>query len=602
MISRRAFLRTGSVLAAGAAAPQSFFGLATPESPLTEFGYWDVSMAPGLQENQRAETYDILMGISDDALLKPFREMAGKSAPGLDLGGWYSYRSSFNYKTDDAGFAPGHAFGQWISALSRSYAITRSPEIRQRVRGLNQLYAEAISAKYFELSRFPAYSYDKIVIGLIDSHELVDDSEAFSILDRTTALAMAHLPAKAVPRESVWQPGRDVSYTWDESYTLPENLFLAYKRGAGSQYRELAGKYLMDDGYFDPLSRGVNVLEGKHAYSYVNALSSAMQAYLTMGSEKHLLAARNGFDMLAAQSYVTGGWGPDELLRGPESEALFASLSKSHNSFEAPCGSYAHFKLSRYLLRVTRDSRYGDSMERVMYNTVLGAKPLQADGHAFYYADYNSQGSRVYSKHRWPCCSGTLPQVAADYRINTYFRNGRDVYVNLYLPSTLRWKSEGKDFSLVQEGNYPLDDSVRLTLSVSRAEKFALLLRIPSWAEGPSATINGRPLQGPIVNGQFLRIEHKWKTGDEIVLRLPMAFRLEAIDAKHPGTVALLRGPLVLFPIEVSTSILSRQQLLSARSIGPSKWMVEAAGERATFVPFTEVGEKTYSTYVEISS
>jgi len=104
-----------------------------------------------------------------------------------------------------------------------------------------------------------------------------------------------------------------------------------------------------------------------------------MQAYLTLGSEKHLGAARNGFDFLAAQSFATGGWGADETLRAPNSDAMFASLSGSHNSFETPCGSYAHFKLTRYLLRVTREARYGDSMERVMYNTVLGAKPTQAE-------------------------------------------------------------------------------------------------------------------------------------------------------------------------------------------------------------------------------
>ena len=40
-----------------------------------------------------------------------------------------------------------------------------------------------------------------------------------------------------------------------------------------------------------------------------------MQAYLTLGSEKHLRAAKNGFDMMAAQSFATGGWGPDEMLR-----------------------------------------------------------------------------------------------------------------------------------------------------------------------------------------------------------------------------------------------------------------------------------------------
>src|SRR5260370_9518346 len=96
--------------------------------------------------------------------------------------------------------------------------------------------------------------------------------------------------------------------------------------------------------------------------------------------------------------------GPDETLRAPDSPDVAASLTESHSSFETPCGSYAHFKLTRYLLRVARDSRYGDSMERMMYNTVLGAKPLEADGPTFYYADYNSKGHKICrDTHRWPC-------------------------------------------------------------------------------------------------------------------------------------------------------------------------------------------------------
>jgi uncharacterized protein len=54
------------------------------------------------------------------------------------------------------------------------------------------------------------------------------------------------------------------------------------------------------------------VLQGEHAYSHVNAFSSAMQAYLVLGSEKHLHAAQNGFEFLrSTQSFATGGWGPE---------------------------------------------------------------------------------------------------------------------------------------------------------------------------------------------------------------------------------------------------------------------------------------------------
>ena len=100
------------------------------------------------------------------------------------------------------------------------------------------------------------------------------------------------------------------------------------------------------------------------------------------------------------------------------------SLSKTHSSFETPCGSYAHFKITRYLLRAPKDSRYGDSMERVFYNCILGAKPIKEDGHGFYYSDYNNDGSKVYHPYKWHCCTGTFSQVTADYGISSYFHDG----------------------------------------------------------------------------------------------------------------------------------------------------------------------------------
>ena len=246
--------------------------------------------------------------------------------------------------------------------------------------------------------------------------------------------------------------------------------------------------------------------------------------------------------MLIDQSYATGGWGPDEQLRAAGSDDLFKSLTKTHNSFETPCGAYAHFKLTRYLLRVTRDSQYGDSMERVMYNTILGAKPIQENGEAFYYSDYNFAAKRVYSDHIWPCCSGTLPQIAADYRISAYFRDGKDVFVNLYLPSTLKWSADGKDFSLTQQTEYPLEEAIRLKLTATHAHNFAVSLRIPAWADGASVAINGKPISGAIAKGQFLRIDRKWKPNDEIALTLPMQLRLEAINTLHPNVCGFAAG------------------------------------------------------------
>src|SRR5579872_1945943 len=603
---RRNFLKLSASVSAAIATRRfwmlrSFAGVPSVRPPLAEFGYGDVTITSALHEKQLKSTHDVLMSLSEDSLLKPFRQMAGQPALGADLGGWYNYDPTYDWHKDDAGFAPGATFGQWISALARYYAITGSAEVRDKVLRLNRLYAQSISEDFFDKNRFPAYCYDKLVLGLIDSHQLLHDPEAFAILDRTTNAALPHLPTKAVDRELEWRPDKDQSFRWDESYTNPENLFIAYQRGAGARYRDLAMRYLDDSTWFDPLSRGENVLAGKHAYSYVNSLCSAMQAFLTLDSEKHLRAAKNGFSMLRAQSFATGGWGPDEMLRSPASDDLSMSLTKTHNSFETPCGSYAHFKLTRYLLRVTRDSRYGDSMERVMYNTVLGAKPLEPDGRAFYYSDYNFDGHKVYSNHGFPCCSGTLPQVATDYGINSYFRDDHGVWVNLYIPSTLRWQQNGTSVSLAQKGSYPSDGIVEFEFALSKPTNFSAKFRIPAWAEGASISINDKRVTTSVIPGTFAAISREWKNGDRVSLDLPMKMRLEAINPRHPETVALLRGPLVLFPIAPSSQPITRQQLLSATDAGSGKWQVQTATTPMMMLPFTEINDEQYSTYLKVS-
>jgi hypothetical protein len=563
-----------------------------------------VSIDSAAHRAQLMNTQEVLMNLSEDSLLRPFRQMAGQPAPGQDLGGWYNYDPDFDWHKDDAGFAPGATFGQWISALARFYAMSGAQTVREKILRLNRLYARTISESFYDKNRFPAYCYDKLLLGLIDSHQFARDPDAFAMLARTTRAALPHLPRAAVDRELEWRVGKDQSYRWDESYTNPENLFLAYRRGAGARYRDLAIRYLDDRSWFDPLSRGENVLAGKHAYSYVNSLSSAMQAYLTLGSEKHLRAASNAFEMLAAQSYPSGGWGPDEKLIAPDSGALFASLSSTHNSFETPCGAYAHFKLTRYLLRVSRDSRYGDSMERVMYNTVLGAKPLCADGRAFYYADYNLAGSKVYSNHRFPCCSGTLPQVATDYGINAYLRDARGVYVNLYLPSTLRWLQGGVQCSLQQNGDYPFADALTMRIGTARTQKFALRLRIPAWASGARVEINGETWSGPAEPGTFAVIEREWHDDDRVDLALPRALQLQAIDRQHPDTVALMCGPLQLFALtpDGQRPRPRRAELLAARQMGARRWETRVDGGRLLLLPYVAIDQDPYASVLTLSS
>ena len=596
-LSRRRFLQLTGSAATAIGLRSRAFATDPIQLPLAEVGYRQVTVTSPLHLAQQQSTHKLLMGMTNDSLLKPLRTMAGLPAPGENLGGWYEYLADSKYNTDEAGFAPSCNYGQWVSALARNYAITGDPATRDKVLQLNQLYAQTVNARYYEVNRFPGYCFDKIVCGLKDSHSLVHDPDAFRILDLTTNVAELQLPGHAVDHDVPWRLGRDKTWDWDESYTMPENLFLVSQMGAGQRYKTLATQYLNDKTEFDPLARGENPLAGRHAYSYVNSISSAMQAYLVGGSEKHLTAAKNAFNILQAQSFATGGWGPNELLQANGSSDLFESLTKSHHSFETPCGSYAHMKLTRYLLRVTRDGRYGDSMERVMYNTVLGALPLKPDGSTFYYSDYNFNGKRVYHKSSWACCAGTLPQVVADYGINSYFQEPGAVWVNLYITSIFRWSDGSNPIELAQTGTYPLSDAVEFRVKAARPVDFALHLRIPAWSEGATIAVNGKtsPLQ---VNKGFAVIRRTWRNGDVLELCLPSKLRLEPIDSEHPDVAALMHGPLVLFAKTKDQPAVTSKQALAAQHLSGGEWQINGD---LKLVPFTEIGDAEYTTYLKLS-
>jgi DUF1680 family protein len=578
-------------------------GLAV-NTPLTTFAYSQVKLLDGPMQRQFEENHDRFFNLDDDRMLKVFRQVAGLPAPGQDMGGWYDL-TGFNLEHDDFhGFVPGHSFGQYVSGLARAYAVSGSEPTRAKVNRLVKGYAETLDpkAKFFAGYRLPAYTYDKLSCGLIDAHEFAQDPMAMDVHKKLTQAIAAYLPEKALSRaEQRARPHKDESFTWDESYTLPENLFLAYQRSGDTFYRDMAKKYLEDDTYFNPLAQDRNVLPSEHAYSHVNAFSSAMQAYITLGSEKHLRAATNGFQMVVAQSFVTGGWGPSEAFVEPGRGQLGESLARTHASFETPCGAYGHFKAARYLLRVTKDSRYGDSMEQVLYNTILGAWPVQADGTSFYYSDYGTTGKKGWHQDKWPCCSGTFPQLAADYHISTYLRSADGIYVNLFTPSQLQWNDADGRYGLKQETKYPFDNKIQIQVSASQPSEYTLYLRIPSWAKNdPILSVNGKRVSNSVRPGTFAGVRRWWKDGDRVELELPMPLGLEPVDAAHPNLVALLQGPLVQFAIAKAQPSFERAALLRAKPANNNGELVASStdGSQVTMRPFMNIDKESYSTYV----
>jgi hypothetical protein len=330
-----------------------------------------------------------------------------------------------------------------------------------------------------------------------------------------------------------------------------------------------------------------------------------MQAYLVLGDEKYLRAASNGFRFVHEQSYATGGWGPDEAFVPPGKGLLDASLGTTHASFETPCGAYGHFKIARYLLRVTRDSRYGDSMERVLYNTIAGATPILADGTSFYYSDYNHVARKTHHRDKWPCCSGTFPQLTADYGISSYYRSDDGLYVNLFIASRLSWIQNGTPCTMTQTTEYPRAKTAQFAFGLSKPETFTVYVRIPGWAGAKTnLSVNGRREETAIEPGKFLPLRRTWKDGDRIELELEMPLRVEAVDDQSPNSVALLRGPLALFAVGDISARITRKQLLSATPLAQSSddWSTKTESGVLSLRPFAAIMSENYRLYQQVEA
>ena len=73
-------------------------------------------------------------------------------------------------------------------------------------------------------------------------------------------------------------------------------------------------------------------------------------------------------------------------------------------------------------------------------------------------------------------------------------------------------------------------------------------MRVPGWAPGVSATLNGKPAPSEPGTDQYLRVRRSWEPGDELTVEFPLPVRTihpdPRIDAVR-SCVAFERGPLV---------------------------------------------------------
>jgi len=164
----------------------------------------------------------------------------------------------------------------------------------------------------------------------------------------------------------------------------------------------------------------------------VKAAEAAAQAYLSLGTQNIWRRRAGLLDMIAAKSFATGGWGPDEHF-GIMTGAPQLSLGRPEQEFRKAAGAYAHFKITPLLLRVTRESTIRDSMEerRIDKHAARRDARSRPDRPRGYIRLCTRRAKKTFTRPL-ACCSGKVPMmppICHQYLLHRFARHLSQFYV-----------------------------------------------------------------------------------------------------------------------------------------------------------------------------
>lgn len=211
----------------------------------------------------------------------------------------------------------------------------------------------------------------------------------------------------------------------------------------------------------------------------------------------------------------------------------------------------------QHVLAVVGDPLLADRLERIAFNAMPATFSPDMWAH-----QYDQQPNQVLCSLRprawvsngpeanifglepnFGCCTANLHQGWPKLVQSLWMATpDRGVAAVAYAPSEVRTTvAGGTRVSITEETEYPFRGEVRLKVTPESPVEFPLLLRIPAWAERASVNVNGQAVGG-VRAGQFVRVQRPWRSGDEVVLNLPMPPRA---STWYRDSVAIERGPLV---------------------------------------------------------
>ncbi|MDB6116118.1 MAG: hypothetical protein JWQ62_3063 [Lacunisphaera sp.] len=326
------------------------------------------------------------------------------------------------------------------------------------------------------------------------------------------------------------------------------------------------------------------------------------------------------------QHHLTLGGGPWGGVAHRSREVFNPPPVFSPQGYVETCSTFSWIQLNRELLAITGDAKYAEEIEKSAYNDLLGAQAPGGDNWCYYSFP---NGRRTFTTY-WRCCKSSGPWALEELPPLAYgVTAAGDIAVNLYGPgqATLSTAQAG-NIQLEQATRYPFDGTIRITVKPECPASYAILVRIPGWADQAAVAVNGTRANEPATPGSYLALTRHWQDGDVITLQFPMPPKLHQQvnrniqESRAPDGspvsqevlrcdyAAITRGPLVYSTSLIDgfkreeTVRLPREpaamlELLAAPAGSEAPAIQLNLGYRAplTFVPYSEAGGRDDGTW-----
>jgi DUF1680 family protein len=370
-----------------------------------------------------------------------------------------------------------------------------------------------------------------VIWGLLCDYRYFGDKQSLAAAEK----AADYLVKNWTVLPKGWGDGEDVAP--HVAFTGIERTMLAMNRETGNPaYLDFCLKTRAlqewDLGIMVGRRKGI---EG-HVYAFMSRCLAQLELNGMSPAPRLTRQTERAFDFMTRHDgmLITGSAGQCEI---------WADDQDGRGTAGETCALAYQLRVYDNLLCAKGDAQMGDLMERTLFNALFASQ--SPDGRRLrYFAPL--EGDRAYWNTDTYCCPCNYRRIIAELPMMVFYRAQDGLAVNLYTPAQAKLTvGEGVPLVLRQETGFPNSGTVRLALEPGTAVTFPLKLRIPAWASGARVTVNGVAVRGEPKPGTFFELRREWRSGDQVVLELPMSWRLVKGRQRQAGRVAVMRGPQV---------------------------------------------------------